>query len=124
MNTVSALDIARAGSYNFEFTYTYRDEAVNMQSLVADVVLDTTGKFYILNKKRDDYKIMIIGGIDKYVNARSRSVDYPFFLTVPQKISLYTLMRHVSSQTEDIEITSSNETLESMMNTLYFNYVG
>ena len=124
MKTVSAKDISKAGTYNFEFTYTFRDEAVNMSGVNADIILDISGKYYQLREQRNEYKISIIGGIDKYIYARSQSVDYPFYLTSPQKIALYTLMRHVSSQVEDIEITSSNETLEIMLNNLYNNYVG
>lgn len=125
MNIVFPSDLSRATSYTFNFTYTLRGEPVNLGQLSGDVILDVNGAFYQKGQASDSITIDVIGGIDKYIHAKSSTTPYPFYISQAQKISLYNLMRSaVAGKSTDIQITSNNESLESFITHLYLNFKG
>lgn len=124
MKIVFASDLYRAGTYNVNFTYTLRNEAVDLSQLSGDVILDINGSFYQKNEPSDTITIDVIGGIDKYIYAQSEITPYPFYMTNPQKVAFYNLMRLVSNQSRDVEINSNNASLEGFLQNLYNNFRG
>jgi hypothetical protein len=124
MKIIFASDLYRAGAFTVNFTYTLRNEPVDFNQLSGDVVLDINGTFYQKNEPSDSITIDVVGGIDKYLHAQSDITAYPFYMTNPQKVAFYNLMRLVSNQNRDIEINSNNASLEAFLQNLYNNFMG
>lgn len=124
MEVIFANDIYRVTTYNVDFTYTFRGESFDVNSLNADIILDTNGFFYKKNDFRDTASMSIVGGIDKYVNAKSEIQAYPFYITVPQKIAIYNIFRKASFSVKNITINSPNQTLKTFLESVYLNFKG
>lgn len=124
MRVIFPNDIYRATSFNFDFTYTLKDQGVDLNTLPGNVILDVNGSFYEKSSFRDSVNITIVGGIDKHVNAKVNTVPYPFYLTIRQKQSLYSLFRLSSSTSVNKQINSPNVTLRDFLESLYLNFRG
>lgn len=124
MEVIFARDLYRISSLNADFTYTFRGESFDVNELGGDVILDTNGFFYKKNSFTDAVNLTIIGGIDKYVYAKSDVEAYPFYITVPQKIAIYNLFRKAAFSVTEMRITSPNVTLRTFLESVYLNFRG
>lgn len=124
MKIIFPRNIYRASNFNCDFTYTYKDEGIDLSQLNTDVILDVNGAFYEKNSFTDTVNMLIVGGIDKYINSKIVSSPYPFYITMRQKQSLYNLFRIASVSAVDKNISSPNTILRQFLSSLYLNFRG
>ena len=125
MKILSPEGIANYDKYQIVFTYSYRGETVNLETLQGNVVLDTNGVFYSLrDASQKQIRIVIIGGLNKHIYAKNSKAPIPFFITRLQKVALYKLVKAVSQYTEEAEFDCENTDLQILIDSLYTNFAG
>lgn len=125
MKILSPEGIANYDQYQLVFTYSYRGETVDLETLQGNVVLDTNGVFYSLrNASQKQIRIVIIGGLNKHIYAKNTRPAIPFFITRLQKVALYKLVKAVSQYTEEAEFDCENTDLQILIDSLYTNFTG
>ena len=126
MNTVSPEAVAHSKDLTFEFSETLRGEPVNLNDYSsATYIIDLDGKIYQgASASEESASIIIIGGIDKFINEKIERQAVNFYMSEQQKLSVYKIIKELASFYQDAEISSSNETLQQSITALYSNYTG
>lgn len=126
MNIVSPTAISYSKNLYFAFSFTLRNEPVDLNNFAsANYIIDVNGTCYgSAAPTEESASIVIIGGIDKFINEKQERMDIPFFITEPQKVVLYKIIKDLSKYTTTAEIGSNSETLEQSLCALYENYIG
>jgi len=123
---VSAEAVAHCKNMVFDFSGTLRNQKVNLNDYKSyNFIIDVNGNVYQgANANENQASIVIIGGIDKFMYAKTTTLASNFFLTEQQKVTLYKIIRELSVYTNTASITSDNELLEQALSSLYNNYCG
>ena len=126
MNSVSPEAISHSKNLNFDFSYTLRDEEVNLDNYSSyTYIIDVDGIIYqASNANEDSANIVIIGGTDKFINEKMNTLNSNFFVTETQKVALYKIMKELAKFYDNASITSNSDKLEQSLNALYSNYCG
>jgi len=126
MNQVSSEAVAHSKNLNFEFSNTLRGQKINLNSYSSyTFIIDVDGKVYqCATASEESASIIIIGGIDKFVNEKAKRMAVNYFLTEQQKVTLYKILKEAAIYSEDAVISSSNESLNLSLSALYSNYCG
>lgn len=126
MNLVSPLSIAYHKNITFNFSNTLRNQVVNLSSYSSSgYVIDINGEVYSTgNASGDTVTVTIIGGSDRFINEKSYRLESKFYMTEPQKVTLYKIIKELSEKTDSANITSNNDKLEQALNALYRNNCG
>ena len=126
MNICSPTSISYSKNLYFAFSFTLRNQTINLNDYAsANYIIDVNGTCYAsATPNEDSASVVIIGGIDKFINEKEQRMDIPFYLTEPQKIVLYKIIKDLSIYTTTAEIGSNSETLEQSLGALYENYIG
>ena len=126
MNKVSPEAVAFSKNLTFNFSGTLRNENVNLNNYSNyTFIIDVDGVVYQgASANEQSANIIIIGGKDSFMFAKSTSFTSDFFLTEQQKVTLYKIIRELSKYTNTADISSNNTTLEQALTSLYNNYCG
>jgi len=126
MYICSPSSISYSKNLYFAFSFTLRNQTINLNDYAsANYIIDVNGTCYASAAPNEDSaSVVIIGGIDKFINEKEQRMDIPFYLTEPQKIVLYKIIKDLSIYTTTAEIGSNSETLEQSLGALYENYIG
>lgn len=126
MNLVSPEAVAHSKDLSFEFSKTLRGENVDLnQYSSATYIIDLDGKVYQgASANEQQASIIIIGGIDKFVNEKVNRTSVNFYISEQQKHTIYKIIKELSNYYQDSTISSSNELLEQAVSALYSNYIG
>jgi hypothetical protein len=65
-----------------------------------------------------------MGGSDKFINEKVERLESTFYITEPQKLTLYKAIKELSKRTDSAVITSDNDKLEQSITALYRNFCG
>ena len=72
----------------------------------------------------DSATITVIGGSDRFINEKANRLGSTFYISEPQKLTLYKAIRELSMRIDSANITSNNDKLEQSLCALYRNYCG
>lgn len=126
MKIVSFAAISYSKNLTFNFSNTKRNENVNLSNYSSsNYVIDINGTVYLgSSPSEDSATITIIGGNDTFINEKATRLESNFYLSEPQKVVLYGIMREHCKWGDTAEITSDNDKLEQSLNALFRNYCG
>lgn len=126
MNKVSPEAVAHSKDLNFEFSETLRGEPVNINDYSdATYIIDLDGTIYQgASASEESATLIIIGGIDKFINEKIERHAVNFYITEQQKLTVYKIIKELALFYQDASISSSNETLQQSIIALYSNYCG
>lgn len=126
MNEVSPEAVAHSKNLTFNFSNTLRGEKVDLNRYSsATYIIDVNGKVYqSASANEDQATIIIIGGKDKFINEKIERPTVDFYISEQQKLTIYKIIRELSSYYQDSTISSSNEMLDQSITALYNNYCG
>jgi len=127
MNKVGVDAFTYCKNFNFSFTKTLRGENVDLSKYDSSTfIIDVDGIIYQgAHTDGSTATVSIVGGIDRFVNSRNTNPAVNFYITEPQKVTLYKIMKALSQYADDAQIQSSDsDKLEQSLNALYFNYCG
>lgn len=126
MNKVSPTALAYSKNLSFDFSNTLRDYEVNLDDYSQyTYIIDIDGEVYqSAQANEDSATVLLIGGTDLFINEKMERLGSNFFVTEPQKVTLYKAIKELSKFYDSAQITSSNDKLEISLNALYSNYCG
>lgn len=126
MNLISPEAVAHSKDLNFEFSNTLRGEKVRLENYSsATYVIDVDGNVYQgASANESSASIIIIGGIDKFINEKIQRPTINFYISEQQKLTIYKIVKELAAYYQDSTISSSNEMLDYSITALYNNYVG
>ena len=126
MNRVAPTAVSYSKNLNFDFSNTTRGENVNLNNYNSyTFIIDVDGSVYQgATANEDNANVVIIGGLNKFVNSRLNTINSNFYLTEQQKVTLYAIMKDLSMFTDSANITASHDKLEQALCALYANYCG
>lgn len=126
MQELSPEAIAYSKNLTFAFSNTFKDEEADLNQYSSyTFIIDIDGRIYQgSNASEESASIVIIGGVDQFINAKSKSVYSNYYLTEQQKVTLYKAIRELARYTDTAVISSDNEKLEQSITALYHNYCG
>ena len=126
MNEVSPEAVAHSKNLTFNFSNTLRGEKVDLNRYSsATYIIDVNGKVYqSASANEDQATIIIIGGKDKFINEKIERPTVDFYISEQQKLTIYKIIKELSSYYQDSTISSSNEMLDQSITALYNNYCG
>jgi len=104
------------------FTNTKKNESVSLSGL-SGYVIDINGSLIKINNQGKPKYLWIIGG-DGTTEGKAPGVVGAFYITTPQRQTLWRVMKALSECRDDIDITSDNESLEIILKATYSNYCG
>lgn len=126
MNIVSFAAISYSKNLTFNFSNTKRNEVINLSNYSSsNYIIDINGTVYMgSSPSEDSATVTIIGGNDTFIHEKATRLESNFYLSEPQKVVLYGIMREHCKWGDSAEITSDNDKLEQSLNALYRNYCG
>lgn len=126
MNVVSPSAVSYSKNLSFEFSNTLRNESVNMSDYsYAQYVIDVDGKIYqFAAANEDSASIVLVGGVDAFINEKAVRPQSPFYITQQQKNTIYKIMREHATYYSDAEVTGNTDSLDQCVSALYNNLVG
>ena len=126
MNKISPLAVSHCTTLSFSFSETLRNENVNLDNYSSySFIIDVDGTVYQGSSTNDtSATVVLIGGLNKFVNSKINTLYSNFYITEQQKVTLYKIMKDLAKFTSTAKITSDNDKLDQSLNALYNNYVG
>jgi len=126
MNKVSPTALAYSKNLSFDFSNTLRDFEVNLDDYSQyTYIIDVDGEVYqSAQADENSATVLLVGGTDLFINEKMERLGSSFFVTEPQKVTLYKALKELSKFYDSAQITSSNDKLEISLNALYSNYCG
>jgi len=126
MNLVSPLAIAYHKNITFNFSNTLRNQIVNLSSFSSSgYVIDVNGEVYSTGTASGEtVTVTIIGGSDRFINEKAYRLESKFYMSEPQKVTLYKIIKELSEKTDGATISSNNDKLEQALTALYRNNCG
>ena len=108
----------------FNFSNTLRNQEVDLEKYAKNgYVIDVNGEIYSSGSVNgEDATIVVIGGSDRFINEKTNRLAASFYMSEPQKITLYKAIKELSKKIDSANITSNNDKLEQSLNSLYKNY--
>jgi hypothetical protein len=126
MQEVSPLAVSHCKDLTFDFSLTKRNEYVDLNKYSSySFIIDVNGKVYQSGScSEQQATVLVVGGLDTFINEKvSRTPS--FYVTEPQKVTIYAIIRDLAHYSNDSKISSSNsDKLEQSINALYQNYIG
>lgn len=121
MNTYSASQIGTKSDYFFTFSYTLKNESVEVEG--DGVYLFPNGFFYSNQsiENQDQITIIVVGGIDRFLHTKNSIPAVPFYITELQKRSIYTVVTKAAKERVVANFRSDNEGLQSLITALERN---
>lgn len=111
----------------FSFSKTKRNESVSLNDYSDyNYILDVNGMLYMGSEPGEDSAtVCIIGGDDTFVNEKAKRINSNYYISEPQKVTLYDMMREHARWGDSAEITcEDSEKLELGLYSLYKNSCG
>lgn len=126
MKKISADAVSYSKNLNFSFSNTLRNQKVNFNDYAsATFIIDVDGTVYqSASSNESSANIIVIGGINKFINEKASRTAVNNYVTVQQKITLYKIIKGTALILDDAVISSDNTSLELMLNALYSNLCG
>jgi len=126
MKKISADAVSYSKNLNFSFSNTLRNQQVNFNDYAsATFIIDVDGTVYqSASSNESSANIIVIGGINKFINEKANRIAVNNYVTVQQKITLYNIIKGTALILDDAVISSDNTSLELMLNALYSNLCG
>ena len=126
MKKISADAVSYSKNLNFSFSNTLRNQQVNFNDYAsATFIIDVDGTVYqSASSNESSANIIVIGGINKFINEKASRIAVNNYVTVQQKITLYNIIKGTALILDDAVISSDNTSLELMLNALYSNLCG
>ncbi len=125
MNLVSLGAPSYSKNLEFSFSRTKRNEIINLNNYSSyNYILDINGNLYQgAQPGEDSATVLIIGGDDTFVNEKAKRISSNYYISEPQRVALYAMMREHSTWGDSAEITCTNsDKLEQALHGLYKNY--
>lgn len=127
MGTIVGPDaVARSTNLYFSISKHLRNEVVNISSINANYVISINGQIH-QNKApssgASQATIVLVGGFDTFIHSKDPKVPR-FYMTERQKVTIYNILKSLSSFTDKAEVASDIETLDLIVNATYKNYCG
>lgn len=118
-------EIGKIKQLRFEVTNTLRNQQVNIDSVGGDYVINIDGIIYKTGGgSKTSATVTLVGGVSHFVHEKANRGDPLFYLSEQQKWVLMSILRQVSINFFDAELSSSNPDLDDIVNTMYFNSLG
>jgi hypothetical protein len=126
MNLVSPLAVATHKNLVFNFSNTLRNQIVNLSNFSSGgYVIDINGEVYSSGAASgESATVVVIGGSDKFIHEKANRLQSTFYMSEPQKVVLYKIIKELSENYDSASITSNNEKLEQALTALYRNNCG
>jgi len=127
MNLVAPEAVSYYTNLTFNFSNTLKDQPINLNDYSdSTFIVDIDGQVYQGSSSGGtSASITIIGGVDKFINGSNPDrLASNFFITEPQKVVLYRIIKDLSIYTDSATISSDNDKLLQSLNALYQNYCG
>ena len=126
MNIVSPSAVSYSKNLSFEFSNTLRNDNVDMSDYAyAQYIIDVDGKIYqSAPANEQDASIVLIGGVDAFINEKAIRPQSNFYITQQQKNTLYKIMKEHATYYSDAEVTGNTDSLDQCVSALYNNLVG
>lgn len=126
MKSVSPSCISYHKNLTFNFSNTLRNQTIYLEQFSsADYVIDVNGKVYSSGKASgDSATVIVVGGSDRFINEKAKRLASTFYVSEPQKVTLYKVMLDLSKRTDSASISSNNDKLEQALTALYRNNCG
>lgn len=126
MKRVSPEAVAYCKDLSFSFTKTLRGETPDMSQYSSyTFILDVDGTLYQAGDANENQaSIILVGGLDKFINSKTINLYSNFYVTEQQKVTLYRMIKKVAEYSDNAVISSDNEKLEQVITALYSNYCG
>ena len=125
MNAVSPNLIGAYQKLLFNFSFTLRNQAVNLDSFTTNYVLDVDGLIYEKNSNVTDVcSVTIVGGIDAFMFEKELRAPVNFFITDAQRVVIYRIMKALSRNTDTAQVDANQDTLLTFLQALYSNLCG
>jgi hypothetical protein len=102
-----------------------RNESIDISQYSSDYVIAVNGEVYSSGSGSGDIAtVVIIGGSDRFINEKSERLESTFYMSEPQKLTLYKAIKELSKRTDSANILSNNDKLEQSITALYRNFCG
>lgn len=125
MNLMSPGALSYHKNLTFVFSNTLRNEIVNISQYSSDYVITINGEVYSSGSASgENATVVIIGGSDRFINEKTERLESTFYMSEPQKLTLYKAIKELSKRTDSANITSDNDKLEQSITALYRNFCG
>jgi len=127
MNLVAPEAVSHYTNLTFNFSNTLKDQPINLNDYSdSTFVIDIDGQVYQgSSSSGTSASVTIIGGVDKFINGSNPNrLASNFFITEPQKVVLYRIIKDLSIFTDSATIDSDSDKLQQSLNALYQNYCG
>lgn len=122
---VSSEEIGKIKQIKFEVTNTLRNQPVNVGSVGGDYVIDVDGLIYKNGGgSKTSATVTLVGGVSHFIHEKSQRGEPLFYLSEPQKWILMSILKQVSVNFFDADLSSSTPDLDDIVNTMYFNSLG
>jgi hypothetical protein len=109
----------------FVFSNTLRNESIDISQYSSDYIIAINGEVYSSGSASgDNATVVIIGGSDRFINEKSERLESTFYMSEPQKLTLYKAIKELSKRTDSANILSNNDKLEQSITALYRNFCG
>ena len=109
----------------FVFSNTLRNETVDISQYASDYVIAVNGEVYSSGSASgDNATVVIIGGSDRFINEKTERLESTFYMSEPQKLTIYKAIKELSKRTDSANILSNNDKLEQSITALYRNFCG
>lgn len=120
---VTPASLSNAESLILSFSYTRRDENVSASDLNADYIMDTTGEIFQRSSGGKSIRLMILGGDNRFFHEKG---DRPrlSFMTTLQKVALANIIREIARRNEFATITSEDDHLKAIGDSLFRGFTG
>lgn len=105
------------------FTYTRRDENVSVGSITGDYILDTTGEIFQKSSHSKICRLVIIGGDNRFSHEKGDRPQLTYMTTL-QKITLSNIIRAIARKNEFTTISSEDDHLKNVCDSLLRGYIG
>lgn len=117
-------DISKFDTINFEFTNTLRNQNVSLNSIGSNFIIHINGLIYKNgNPSGKSATVTLVGGVSNFINEKIPNPTFPY-VSVPQKVALNKILFLLGKRTRRATLSSSDSTLNSMVNYSYSNHTG
>lgn len=116
--------VSQFNTLTFSTTDTLRNELVDIASINADYVVSIDG---VINQNREPggsaATVVFVGGNDTFVGEK-QSREPMFYMTVRQKLTLYSIIRQLATRTDLATVGSSVPIFDTIVKATYSNFRG
>lgn len=112
--------------FEINYTFTRRDEKVNLDQIKTNYILDTNGIiFEITERSPKKSTLSVVGGDNRFLYQKDTTEYRENYITLPQIKTIKEISRFMSYSPYDfIIIKSDNEYLLGLVKSYYYNFKG